>query len=394
MLKVNNSKINSENIDSIIKICPFNAIEKSGDTIVINSACKMCKLCVKKSDGAIENIEEEVKKINKEEWKGLAVLAEVVCGKLHPVAKELIGEARNLADKTNQPVYALVIGYQTEGIVKDLQNAGADKIFVYDKEELKDFLIERHANVFEDFINKVKPSAILVGSTNLGRVLAPRVAARFRTGLTADCTMLEIKENTDLVQIRPAFGGNIMARIVTPNARPQFCTVRYKIFSKLETPYKDAEVVKMAFDGINLNSNIECIKNDETPAAFSISDAEVIVAVGRGVKSKADLDEINEFAKLINAQVACTRPLVENGWFDAKNQIGLSGRTVKPKLIFTFGISGSVQFVAGMQNSSLIISVNTDENAPIFNVAHIAVCGDYKQVLKELIHKIKEGENV
>ena len=392
MLKVNNSKINSENIDNIIKICPFGAIEKSGNTLVINSACKMCKLCVRKSEGAIEFIEEEVKKINKDEWKGLAVLAEVICGKLHPVAKELIGEARHLADKTNQPVYALVIGYKTDDIVKDLKNAGADKIFVYDKEELKDFIIERYANVFEDFIKRIKPSAIMVGSTNLGRVLAPRVAARFKTGLTADCTMLEIKENTDLVQIRPAFGGNIMARIVTPNARPQFCTVRYKIFSKLDAPYKDAEIVKMDVDKVDMQSNIECVKNDVKPAAFSISDAEVIVAVGRGVKSKSDLDEVYKFAKLINAQVACTRPLVESGWFDAKNQIGLSGRTVKPKLIFTFGISGSVQFVAGMQNSSLIISVNTDENAPIFNVAHIAVCGDYKEVLKDLIRMIEEGK--
>ncbi|MBR2614894.1 MAG: electron transfer flavoprotein subunit alpha [Clostridia bacterium] len=391
MLKVNDSKITSENIDSIIKVCPFNAIEKVGNTVQINAACKMCKICVKKTNGAIEFVEDEVKKVNKDEWKGLAVYCEVLCGKLHPVAKELLGEARNLADKTNQPVYALVIGSDLGAIVDDLKDAGADKIFVYDDEKLKDFLIERYTNVFEDFINKIKPSSILVASTNLGRVLAPKVAARFKTGLTADCTMLEIKENTDLVQIRPAFGGNIMARIVTPNARPQFCTVRYKIFSKLEEPYKLAEVVNMDLSKISMESNIECVKNEEKPAAFSISDADVIVAVGRGV-DKGDLPAIQKLADLLGGQVACTRPLVESGWFDAKAQIGLSGRTVKPKLIFTFGISGAVQFTAGMQNSSLIVSVNTDEKAPIFNVAHIAVVGDYKEILKELISKIEEGK--
>ena len=224
-------------------------------------------------------------------------------------------------------------------------------MFVYDHEELAEFRIEPYTAAFCDFIDKVKPSSILVGATNLGRQLAPRVAARCRTGLTADCTVLEMKDNTDLVQIRPAFGGNIMAQIITPNTRPQFCTARYKVFTEPK-PVDDpkGEIVNMTVTSEMLKSAIEVISSTDKPKDIDIAEADVIVAVGRGASSEAMRAQAKELADLLGGVVACTRPMVESNIFDAKHQIGLSGRTVKPKLIICLGISGAVQFAAGMRS--------------------------------------------
>jgi len=309
------------------------------------------------------------------------------------VTLELIGKAKVLAKVINHPVYALFMGTDITEKAQELLKYGVDKVFVYDKPELKHFVIEPYANVFEDFIEKIKPSSILVGATNVGRSLAPRVAARYRTGLTADCTILEMKENTDLVQIRPAFGGNIMAQIVTENTRPQFCTVRYKVFDApeiLKNPKGCLEI--MDIESKKLISSIEVLEIIKKEKGIDISDAETIVAVGRGVKCEKDLEMIYSFAEKIGATVACTRPGIESGWFDAKLQIGLSGRTVKPKLIIALGISGAVQFAAGMQNSDYIIAINNDPKAPIFNVAHCGMVGDLYEILPELLEMIEAQE--
>ncbi len=271
---------------------------------------------------------------------------------------------------------------------------GADKVYVYDEPELKDFVITPYANAFSDFIEKVKPSSILVGATVLGRSLAPKVAARVHAGLTADCTILEMKENTDLVQIRPAFGGNIMAQIVSPNTRPQFCTVRYKVFSAPAPCEPKGEVVRMTLPADELLSNTEVLEVVKKPEETDISDADVIVAVGRGLRSKDDLKLAKELAELLGAQLACTRPLVEAGWLDAKQQIGLSGRTVKPSLIITLGISGAIQFASGMNKSDVIVAVNSDPNASIFDVAHYGFVGDLYEVVPQLITYAKESRDV
>ena len=224
----------------------------------------------------------------------------------------------------------------------------------------------------------------------MGRQLAPRVAARTRTGLTADCTVLEMKENSDLVQIRPAFGGNIMAQIITPNTRPQFCTVRYKVFS--EPKPSDAphgEIVKMAVSKEMTESAINVLSVSEKPKDIDISEAEVIVAVGRGAQSDSVIASANDLAELLGGVLACTRPLVEANVFDAKHQIGLSGRTVKPKFIICVGISGSVQFASGMKSSDCIMAINTDKNAPIFDVAHYCVVADAGEILPMLVKKIR-----
>ncbi|MDF2671746.1 MAG: etfA2 [Clostridiales bacterium] len=388
-LVVNQDKIT--NIDELIKICPFGAMENKGGKLEINAGCKMCKLCVRKGpQGAVEYVEDNVEEIDKSLWRGVAVYVDHVEGEIHPVTLELIGKARELAEKVNQPVYCVFMGYAIKDKAKELLHYGVDEVFVYDYEELKDFRIEPYTAVFEDFINRSKPTAVLVGATTIGRSLAPRVAARFRTGLTADCTILDMKENTDLIQIRPAFGGNIMAQIINPNHRPQMATVRYKVMS---APKRNAEasgsISSCEISKEKLFSNINVLSVVPKEKEKGISDAEVIVAVGRGLKSEKDMAMIKELAGLLDAEIATTRPLIEGGWVDAKRQVGLSGRTVRPKLIITCGISGAVQFTAGMNNSDYIFAINIDEKAPIFKVAHYGVVGDIYEIIPQLIEKIK-----
>jgi electron transfer flavoprotein alpha subunit len=391
-LVVNQNKI--INIEELIRICPFGAMENVDGKLQINAGCKMCKICVKKGpSGAVEYVEEEVVQIDKSQWRGISVYVDHVEGEIHPVTLELIGKARELADKINHPVYCLFMGYDIEDKAQELLHYGVDEVFVYDNEGLKDFRIEPYTSVFEDFVNKVKPSTILVGATTVGRSLAPRVAARFKTGLTADCTVLDVKENTDLVQIRPAFGGNIMAQIITPNHRPQMATVRYKVMS---APSRRVEatgkIIHLEVGEDSLASNIKVLNVTKKEKETGISDAEVIIVAGRGVKTQKDMDMVNELAGLLGGQVAVTRPLIEAGWGDAKRQVGLSGRTVRPKLIITCGVSGAVQFTAGMNNSEHIIAINKDEKAPIFKVAHYGIVGDIYEIVPQLIERIKMGK--
>lgn len=390
-LNIKHEAINAENAASLVKLCPFGAISYEGGRLDISSACKMCKMCVKKGGGLIEYVEDEVKGVDKSLYRGVCVFADVDGDKIHRVTLELCGKARELAAVTDHPVYAVMIGSGLEKCAEELLRYGVDKVYLYDDAAFSDFRIEPFTAAFCDFIERVRPSSILVGATNLGRQLAPRVAARCKTGLTADCTVLDMKENSDLVQIRPAFGGNIMAQIITPNTRPQFCTVRYKVFNEPKpTDTPTGEVVRMAVTDSMRESSIEVISTLEKPKDIDIAESDVIVAVGRGASSEAMRKYAKELADLLGGVVACSRPLVEANIFDAKHQIGLSGRTVKPKLIFCFGISGAVQFAAGMKSSDCIVAVNTDPKAPIFDVAHYCVVGDAAEILPKIIKKIKE----
>jgi electron transfer flavoprotein alpha subunit len=395
-LLVNQEKLTPSIIEELLNVCPFGALEEKDGKVEINAGCKMCKLCVKKGPaGVMEFLEEEIEAIDKSLWKGVAVYVDHVEGDIHPVTYELIGKAKELAAKINHPVYAVFVGRDIQKKAEEILHYGVDKVFLYDNEELKDFRIEPYTKAMEDFINNMKPSTLLVGATTVGRSLAPRVAARFRTGLTADCTILDMKENTDLVQIRPAFGGNIMAQIINPNHRPQLATVRYKVMNAPErNKEKSGEIVACNIPQAELCSNINVLKVTKKEIEESISDAEIIVAVGRGLKAEKDMEMVKEFASLIGAQIAVTRPLIESGWADAKKQIGLSGRTVKPKLIVTLGISGAVQFAAGMNNSDCIISINKDPKASIFNVAHYGIVGDIYEIIPKLINSVKEGKNI
>ena len=390
-LVINQDKVGNK--EELVKICPFGALEIKDDKLDINSGCKMCKLCVRKGpEGAVVFVEDEKVEIDKSLWSGIAVYVDHVDGEIHPVTLELIGKARELADKVNEEVYCIAMGNNIESNVHELLHYGVDKVFLYEDKELKYFRIEPYTSVIEDFINNLKPAVLLVGATTVGRSLAPRVAARFRTGLTADCTILDIKENTDLVQIRPAFGGNIMAQIVTPNSRPQLATVRYKVMSAPERSEDEVgEIVKLSIKKEKLKSNINVLEVAKKSKEKEISEADVLVVAGRGVKSEKDLEMIKELSELLGGQVACTRPLIEAGWVDSKRQVGLSGRTVSPKLIITCGVSGAVQFTAGMNNSDYIFAINTDEKAPIFKVAHYGIVGDIYEVVPMLIERLKNN---
>jgi electron transfer flavoprotein alpha subunit len=389
-LVVHQDKI--DDISALLAICPFGAIEEKNGEVSIGAACKMCRLCVKNGPtGAVEFVpDEEVAQVDKSQWKGIAVYVDHVDGIIHPVTYELIGKAKELAAKIGQPVYALFMGSNIGDKSRELLHYGADKVFVYDKQSLEYFKVEAYTSVFEDFINKVKPTAILVGATTVGRQLAPRVAARFHTGLTADCTILDMQENTDLVQIRPAFGGNIMAQILTANTRPQLATVRYKVMNAPKREEKaSGEIVDCPIDEVKLNSHVEVLQVTAKEKEKTIDSAEVLIVAGRGIKKQADLAMLQELADLLGGEVASTRPVVEAGWIDAKRQVGLSGRTVRPKLIITCGVSGSVQFVAGMNHSDTILSINKDPKASIFKAANYGIVGDLYEIVPQLIDKIK-----
>nr|WP_092070431.1 electron transfer flavoprotein subunit alpha/FixB family protein [Dendrosporobacter quercicolus]NSL48244.1 electron transfer flavoprotein subunit alpha [Dendrosporobacter quercicolus DSM 1736]SDM10398.1 electron transfer flavoprotein alpha subunit apoprotein [Dendrosporobacter quercicolus] len=376
--------------EELVRLCPFNAIEWDNEYLQINAACKMCKLCVKKGPAGVFTCEEEkVEAIDKSLWRGVCVYVDHVDGDIHPVTFELIGKAREMAAKISHPVYVIFAGSDILTKAAEILHYGVDEVFVYDDPELKHFRIEPYTAVMEDFIHNNKPSTILFGGTNVGRSLAPRVAARFRTGLTADCTILDMDESTDLAQIRPAFGGNIMAHIYTPNSRPQFATVRYKIF---DAPARNQEqsgkvtVCHLPADKLQSRIKVKDVKKKET--VQTIEDAEIIVVAGGAVKSQEGLALCRSIAEKLGGMLAVTRPLVEAGIADPRLQIGLSGRTVKPRLIICAGVAGYIQFVAGMDKSDTIIAINTDEQAQIFNVAHYGIIGDVYEVLPKLAEQL------
>lgn len=375
--------------------CPFKAIEEVNGKIEINASCRMCKICINNCPEKAVLLEEEAfAGIDKSLWKGILVFVEHYKGEIHPVSIEMIGKAKELAKKMNYPVYTVALGFEEAYIVSlKMLEYGVDKAFYYKDKALVDFRVDTYANAIEDLIKDIMPSVVLVGATSVGRSLAPRLSARFRTGLTADCTVLDIKENSDLVQIRPAFGGNIMAQIVTKNTRPQFATVRYKVMKKAEISDNISGIaVERKVKSDMLLSGIEVLKTVSVEKQESIEDAEVIIAAGRGVKSKKDMEIIESLASVLGAQIAGTRPLIESGWLHYTKQIGLSGRTVKPKLIITCAISGAVQFAAGMKSADCIIAINKDKNAPIFNIANYCIIGDIYEVIPQLIKNVNGAE--
>ena len=380
--------------EQCVSACPFSAIDMIGGKAQMNAACKVCGLCLKQCpQGAIIRLETKVDSVDKTKWSDILVFAEQSEGSLHPVCLELIGEAQRLAAGKDQKVKAVILGGHVEDCAQELRHYGVDEVHVYEGEELSFFRADAFAACVEDCIKKIKPSVVLVGATALGRSLAPRLSTRFRTGLTADCTQLELKANTDLVQIRPAFGGNIMAQIVTPNTRPQFATVRYKV---MEAPKRMEEekgdVLRQRMPKAVRDSRVKLVSTEPVPKAANISDAEILVVAGRGLQKKEDLELVRELAGLLGGEYAVTRPLAEKGWESNARQIGLSGRTVRPKLIITFGVSGAIQFTAGMDQAEHIIAVNSDKDAPIFKLAHVCIVSDLYEVLPQMISKLKEKE--
>lgn len=374
--------------------CPFGAIDMTEQGPELNVACKVCGICVKSCpQKAIVRLETKSVSVDKSGWNDILVFAEFSGNRLHPVSLELIGKARTLAKAVpGFKVRAVLVGNGVSACAEELRHYGVAEIAVYDDPALGYFRADAYAACVEDYIRSCRPSVVLVGATALGRSLAPRIATRFHTGLTADCTKLELRENTDLVQIRPAFGGNIMAQIVTPNTRPQFATVRYKV---MDAPIREAaaagNVLARRLPAGVKASRANLVSAFPVPPRKTISDAEILVVGGRGLRKESDLSLVQELAELLGGDWAVTRPLVEKGWAGNDRQIGLSGRTVRPRLIITCGVSGAIQFTACMNASEHIVAINTDRTAPIFETAHVAIVGDLYDTIPVLINELKEA---
>ncbi|MGI6358532.1 MAG: FAD-binding protein [Bacillota bacterium] len=380
--------------DACITACPFGAIIEVAGSLQINDNCRLCRLCIKQCPVSAISLttESAPTQADRQDWQGILVYAELTAGEVHPVTIELIGEATRLAQRVPHPISVLLVGKEVGRWADELLRYGVDQVFCYDYPELEHFRVDTYANAFADCIRNAKPAVVLVGATSIGRSLAPRVAARFRTGLTADCTQLELRDNGDLVQIRPAFGGNIMAQIVTPHSRPQFATVRYKVMNPAQpVDCVRGTAVHCALQPGQLQSQVEIVSCQPREKSLSITDADVLVVAGKGLKDSKGLSLLQELADLLGGQVAATRAVVEAGWLEHQRQIGLSGRTVKPKLIITCGVSGAVQFTAGMQGADCIVAINKDPAAPIFKVAHYGLVGDLYEVLPALLAKLKGG---
>jgi len=292
-IKVNQDKVTDEIAKQLLDICPFNAFDYTDAYLSINASCKICKVCVKKGpEGVCEFIETKQKQIDKSAYKGIAVYIEQRNNEAHPVSWELIGKAKELSLKTKEPVFAIVIGNDVIKIAETALTYGVDQVFMYEDPSFKDFNVELYTNVIDAFYQKYQNNVILFGSTPQGRSFAPKVAARLKTGLTAACTMLDIKESGELLQIRPAFGGNIMAKINTPNHRPQMATIRYKMFNKPEIVSPFGIIHHEDTKTILKNTGIKIIESYDKPRVSDIGDAEIIIAVGRAFKKQKDLENI------------------------------------------------------------------------------------------------------
>ena len=329
--------------------------------------------------------------MNKADFNGVWVFAEQREGQLQKVSLELLGEGRKIADKLGSKLTALLIGNKVQNLVEDLSRHGADEVLVVDAPELEHYTTDGYTKAICELANAKKPNIIFIGATFIGRDLGPRVAARLETGLTADCTSLDVDvESGDLLATRPAFGGNLMATIVCPDHRPQMATVRPGVFEKLPLGENDATVenVEIKFNSNDIRTKIvEIIK--EHKDIVDISEANVLVAGGRGIGSEENFKMLKELAEVMNGSIAASRAAVEKGWIENAYQVGQTGKTVKPSIYIACGISGAIQHVAGMQDSDMIIAVNKDETAPIFQVADYGIVGDVKKVLPELIAQVK-----
>ncbi len=338
-----------------------------------------------------------------EEFKGVFVFAQQVDNVLDGVAFELLGKGKDLAKDLNTDVTAVLIGSGVKGLADKLAEYGADKVIVVDDPELKDYRTEPYAHALASVINEYKPEIMLVGATAIGRDLGPTVSARVKTGLTADCTVLEIGDfplvakegeeqlHNQLLMTRPAFGGNTIATIACPYNRPQMATVRPGVMQKI-APIAGAKANVIEFNPgftpdnryVEILNVVKAVKN-----TANIMDAKILVSGGRGVGSKENFKLLEDLAEVLGGTVSCSRAVVENGWQPVDLQVGQTGKTVRPQIYFAIGISGAIQHVAGMEDSDLIVAINKDEDAPIFDVADYGLVGDLNKIVPALTAALK-----
>ena len=375
--------------------CPFGAIELVEKKAEINyDECTICGACANVCEFEAIIIERGAGKgtENIEEYKGVMVFSEQHEGVMKGCAYELLGEGRKLADRLGEELSAVLPGNQVESLSKELFAYGADKVYLIDNENLDVYMTGPYATAVAAAIAKYKPAIVLYGATTTGRDLAPRIAARIQTGLTADCTGLDIDEETGLLlQTRPAFGGNIMATIKCPRHRPQMSTVRPKVMKKMEPDYsREGELVHMDIE-INPKSIrtkiLEVIK--EVKSTGDIEEADIVVAGGWGMGAPENFKVLEELANALGGVVGASRAAVDAKWQPQSNQVGQTGKTICPKLYIACGISGAIQHLVGMQTSDCIIAINKDPDAPIFSVANYGIVGDVFQLVPELTKEVR-----
>ncbi len=345
--------------------------------------------------------------INLEDYKGVFVFAQQVDNELSGIAFELLGEAGRLAANLEEKtVTAVLLGNNVSGLVDELAAYGADRVIVVDDPALETYMTEPYAHALSSVIDEFKPEIMLVGATAIGRDLGPTVSARVKTGLTADCTLLEIgdfplvaipgkeQKHNQLLMTRPAFGGNTIATIACPDNRPQMATVRAGVMQKNEPDTsRKAEVVEFNPGFEKNNKYVEIM--DVVKAVSDVEDimdAKILVSGGRGVGSKENFQILQDLADAIGGTVSCSRAVVDNGWLPNDLQVGQTGKTVRPQVYFAIGISGAIQHVAGMEDSDLIIAINKDEDAPIFDVADYGIVGDLNKIVPQLTAAIKANQ--
>ena len=342
--------------------------------------------------------------MNIAEYKGVFVFAQQVDNELSGIAFELLGKAKELAKDLNTDVTAILLGSGIKGLADQLAEYGADKVIVVDDPELKEYRTEPYAHAVSSVINEYKPEIVLVGATAIGRDLGPRVSARVSTGLTADCTVLEIgdfplnpipgqeQKHNQLLMTRPAFGGNTIATIACPDNRPQMATVRPGVMQKID-PVQGAKAEVIEYNpGFTPNNKyveiMEVVK--EISNTVDIMDAKILVSGGRGVGSKENFQILQDLADAIGGTVSCSRAVVDNGWMPKELQVGQTGKTVRPNVYFAIGISGAIQHAAGMEESDIIVAINKDETAPIFDIADYGVVGDLNKIVPKLTEELKK----
>ena len=340
-----------------------------------------------------------------EEYKGVFIYAQQVDNEISPIAFELIGKGKELAKDLNTEVTAVLLGSNVKGLADQLAVYGADKVIVVDNPLLETYRTEPYAQALTAVINEYKPEIMLVGATAIGRDLGPTVSARVQTGLTADCTMLEIgdfplvavpgkedqQKHNQLLMTRPAFGGNTIATIACPDNRPQMATVRPGVMQKI-APIEGAKANVVEFNP-ELKENNKYVEIEEVVKAVgnveNIMDAKILVSGGRGVGSADNFGMLKELADVLGGMVSCSRAAVENGWLAQDYQVGQTGKTVRPNVYFAIGISGAIQHVAGMEESDIIIAINKDADAPIFDVADYGIVGDLNKIVPALTAQLK-----
>ncbi len=344
--------------------------------------------------------------MNLAEYKGVYVFAQQVDNEVSGIALELIGKGKDLAKDLDTDVTAVLIGSDVKGLVDVLAEYGADKVIVVDDPELKEYRTEPYAHALASVINEFKPDVMLVGATAIGRDLGPRVSARVHTGLTADCTQLDIgdfpmvavpgkeQKHNQLLMTRPAFGGNTIATIACPDFRPQMATVRPGVMQKAErVPGAKAEVIEFNPGFTPDNKYVEILEVVKAVSDVAdIMDAKILVSGGRGVGSPENFKLLEDLADALGGTVSCSRAVVDSGWKPRDLQVGQTGKTVRPQVYFAIGISGAIQHVAGMEESDIIVAINKDENAPIFDVADYGIVGDLNKIVPALTEQIKAAK--